>query len=121
MKTKVVGCLAFLLVLIAGFLSEGDPKIFINLPGIAFVVVAAVGLALARYRKGDGKSEIIENLKRYSILSGVIGCLIGFVQIGWHVSEPRMLPMAIAVPILTIIYGLILYCIFDAFTENIRA
>lgn len=121
MKTKIIGGVIFLIVLIVGFLGDGDFWIFINLPAIGFVAFATVGLTLMKYRKGIGKLEVINNLKKYSILSGVIGCLIGFVQMGWHVSDDlQMIPMGVAIAILTIIYGLIFYCILDAFTEHIR-
>jgi flagellar motor component MotA len=71
-----------------------------------------------KYQKGDVKSDFLTSLKRYSIPSGVIGCLIGFIQIGANVSNPAQIPAGVGVAILTIFYGLILYCIIDALAEQ---
>ena len=116
MKTRVLGLLIFLFVLVAAILLGGGPFRFVHLPSIGFVMILSGGLALMKYRKGDGKSGFITNLKRYSIPSGVIGCLIGLVQIGGNVSDPAQIPPGVAVAILTIFYGLILYCTVDTFT-----
>ena len=116
MKMRMLGLLIFLFVVIASIAIGGRPFRFIHLPSIGFVIIVSGGLALMRYRKGDGQSGFITNLKRYSIPSGVIGCLIGLVQIGGNVSDPAQIPAGVAVAILTIFYGLILYCTVDTFT-----
>ena len=116
MKTRVLGLLIFLFVVVASIAVGGGALRFVHLPSLGFVMILSGGLALMRYRKGDGKSGFITNLKRYSIPSGVIGCLIGLVQIGVNVSDPAQIPAGVAVAILTIFYGLIVYCIVDTFT-----
>jgi len=116
MKIRILGLLIFLFVVIASISIGGELSNFIHFPGIGFVIIVSGGLALMRYRKGDGKLSFIKNLKRYSILSGVIGCLIGLIQLGLHVSDPAKIPMGAAVAILTIFYGLMFYCITDIFT-----
>ena len=118
MKMAIVGLLIFLFVIVGSIYIGGNPLSFIHFPSIGFVIIASGGLALMKYRKGDGKLGFITNLKRYSILSGVIGCLIGFVQIGANVSNPSQIPAGVGVAILTILYGLILYCIIDALAEQ---
>jgi len=41
-----------------------------------------------------------------------------FFQIGANVSDPSQIPAGVGVAILTIFYGLILYCIIDTFGEQ---
>ena len=117
MKTRLVGLLIFLFVVIACIAIGGGPLRFFHLPSIGFVVFASCGLALMKHRKGDGKSGFITSIKRYSIPAGVIGCAIGLVQLGQNVADPAHIPGGVAVAVLTIFYGLIFYCIVDACAE----
>ena len=115
MKIRVVGLLIFLLVVMSCIAIGRGPLRFFHLPSIGFVILASCGLALMKHRKGDGKSTFLTSIKRYSIPAGVIGCVIGLVQLGQNVSDPTHIPGGVAVAVLTIFYGLILYCIVDTF------
>jgi flagellar motor component MotA len=116
-----IGLLIFLFVLVAGIFVGGSLLQFIHFPSIAFVIIASSGLALMRHREGEGRQDFLAHLKRYAIPAGVIGCLIGLVQLGQNASSPEQIPAGVSVAVLTIFYGLILYCIIDAFTGHPRA
>jgi flagellar motor component MotA len=118
MGIRIIGLFIFLFIIIASIWLGGPLGQFVHFPSLLFVVIVSFGLALMKYRKGDGKSVFMTSLRRYSIPSGVIGCLIGFVQIGANVSDPAQIPAGVGVAILTIFYGLILYCIIDALAEQ---
>ena len=118
MGTRVFGLFIFLFIIVASIWFGGPLGQFVHFPSIGFVVIVSLGLALMKFRKGDGSSVFLSNLKRYSIPSGVIGCLIGFVQMGANVSDPAKIPAGVGVAVLTIFYGLVLYCIIDALTEQ---
>jgi len=118
MGTRIIGLFIFLFIIIASIWLGGSLVQFVHFPSLLFVIIVSFGLALMKYQKGDGKSDFLTSLKRYSIPSGVIGCLIGFVQIGANVSNPAQIPAGVGVAILTIFYGLILYCIIDALAEQ---
>lgn len=118
MGMKIIGLFIFLFIIGASIWLGGSLLQFIHLPSIGFVIIVSLGLALMKYRKGDGSSGFMANLRRYTIPSGVIGCLIGFIQMGANLSDPAQIPAGVGVAVLTIFYGLILYCIIDALVEQ---
>lgn len=118
MGIRIIGLFIFMFIIIASIWLGGPLGHFVHIPSLLFVVIVSFGLALMKYRKGDRRSDFMTSLKRYSIPSGVIGCLIGFVQIGANVSDPSKIPAGVGVAILTILYGLILYCIIDTLAEQ---
>ena len=118
MVTKIIGLFIFLFIIAASIWLGGSLVQFVHFPSIGFVIILSFGLALMKYRKGDGSSSFFTNLRKYSIPSGVIGCLIGFVQMGANISDPAQIPAGVGVAVLTIFYGLILYCIIDALIEQ---
>ena len=123
MKTKLIGCTVFLFVVIGVILSSGHLTSFIDFTGIAFVVIAACGLSLMRYKKGDGRENFFKSLKKYAIPCGILGCLIGTIHIALHSLNTGMVNPAnvfggFGVALLTVFYGLILYFIIDALTEG---
>jgi len=115
-----IGLLIFLFVLVAGIFVGGSLLQFVHLPSIGFVIIASSGLALMRHRKGEGGQDFLGHMKRYAIPAGVIGCLIGLVQVGNNASNLEQIPASVSVAVLTIFYGLILYCIIDTFTGHQR-
>jgi len=116
-----IGSLVFLFVLVGAIFVGGDLLQFVHVPSIGFVIIASGGLALMRCRKGDRRRDFLTHLKRYSIPAGVMGCLIGLVQLGQNASSPEQIPAGVSVAVLTIFYGLILYCVIDTFTGHRHA
>ncbi len=118
MVTKIIGLSIFLFIIIASIWLGSHLLQFIHLPSIGFVIILSSGLAMMKYQKGNGKLSFITNLKKYSIPSGVIGCIIGIIQMCSNYTNPAQLPAGVAVAVLTIFYGLMLYCIIDALVEQ---
>ena len=115
-----IGLLIFLFILVAPIFVGGAPLRFVHFPAMGFVIIASIGLALMKHRKGDGNLGFLASLKKYSIPAGVIGCLIGLVQLGYNASDPDHIYAGVAVAVLAVLYGLILYCIIDTFTGHER-
>ncbi len=57
MKMAIVGLLVFLVVIVGSIACGAGAGFFINLPAVAFVVGTAGGLALMKYKKGDGPAR----------------------------------------------------------------
>jgi flagellar motor component MotA len=118
MGTKIIGLFIFLFIIVASIWLGGSLVQFVHFPSVIFVIILSSGFALMKYQKGKGKFNLIKNIKKYSIPSGVIGCLIGIIQMCSSYTDPAQLPAGAAVAVLTIFYGLILYCIIDALIEQ---
>lgn len=52
----------FLFIVIGSIAAGAEWTAFINIPSIGFVVLAAVGLALMKYKAGAGKAEFTKGL-----------------------------------------------------------
>jgi len=121
MKTRAVGILVFAAVVVGAAWCGGSLSFFVNLPGIAYVVMAAGGLGLIRYRKGEGIAGFFSGGKKYLIIGGILAWLTGIIQMAATCIDANSLNAAdyfagFAVATLSLFYGLILYCIVDAFT-----
>ena len=120
----MTGVLLFLVGVVGSILAGQYLGSFIHIPSIVFVVVVGGGLALMRYRRGDGRVKFLESLKRYVLISGVLGCIIGVIQMASHYSKAEAFNSAnifagFGIAVLAIFYGLIFYCIIDAFTGRV--
>ena len=112
---KIIGLLLFAVVIIGSIILSGDSlEGYIHIPCIAIVVGSAAGLAIIRHKKGDNFSRFLQNAKRYVIHTGVLGTIIGFIIMGTRLSVADYGPGS-AVAFLSIFYGLIIYCLLDAF------
>ena len=88
---------------------------------IVIVIGAPAGLALIKHKKGEGSLGIIRNFKRYVIHIGVLGCVIGFIQMGAaNITDMTVYARGSGIAILTVFYGIIIYCILDAFTDQTK-
>jgi len=119
MKTKVMGIIVFLLGVV-GAISLGWHEIFINIPSVMYVVLVAGGLALMRFRRGDGVAGFLKNLKRYAIVSGVLGMMTGLLQMASAGSfDLAGFYVGFGTSLLTVFYGIIFYCVLDTFTGRV--
>ena len=121
-KIRMIGLLIFL-VGIVGAISCGWSEIFLNIPSVVYVVLVAGGLALIKFRKGNGVAGFLKHVKRYAIVSGILGMLTGVLQMASATSGTKTFDQAgifvgFGTALLTVFYGLIVYCILDALEKT---
>ncbi len=118
--TSIAGLLVFAAIVIGCIICGGNIAAYIHIPSIIIVIGAPAGLALIKYKKGDETICFIRNFKRYVIHIGVLGCVIGFIQMGSNLTDMKWYPKGSAIALLTVLYGIIIYCILDAFTSQAK-
>ncbi len=87
--------------------------VFIHIPSAMIVLGVAGGLGLATY-KGGGIIAFIDCAKRFCIPAGVIGAMIGIIQMLQNLKDPDQLGSGMAVALLTAFYGVVCHCVADA-------
>jgi len=87
--------------------------IFIDIPSILIVLLVGGSLGMASY-KGGGFVGYMKACKKHFISAGILGTVIGMIQILQNLSNPEHIGPGLAIALLTIFYGVILYCIADA-------
>jgi len=122
MKIRIIGFLIFL-VGVVGAISCGWYDMFLNIPSAAYVALVAGGLALVKFRKGDGVAGFLKHVKRYAIVSGILGMMTGILQMASAASGTKTFELSnifagFGIALLTVFYGLIVYCILDAFEKT---
>ncbi len=82
MKNRIIGILIFLFFVAVPFLLEGgDIKRILLISPVLIVFGPAIGLTVAHYKKGMEVQQILKKAKKYLILCGILGTLIGFISI----------------------------------------
>jgi hypothetical protein len=119
MKSTIAGLLLVFVGIVGPIAYGVSWEFFINFPSIAIIVLIAGGLTLMRYQKGVPRAELLASVKIYCLLSGVIGGMIGLLQVAFsfHGRETINIPglfAGLGVCLLIVFYSLILYCIIDA-------
>jgi flagellar motor component MotA len=123
MKMVIEGLFVFLVVIVGSIACGPSVGFFVNFPSVIFVVGTAGGLALMKYKKGDGAVKFFKSSKKYLIIGGILGCMVGIVQMVSNCNgdsntfNANNIFIGFGVCLLTTFYGLILYCIVDALTE----
>ena len=117
MKLKsTLGCSIFLCIIVVCVILGGPVLQFVRLPGILFTLGTTGALVLMQHQKGDPTYTVYANTKRYAIVCGIIGTFIGIIQMGRNgITDPARFMPGLGVALLTTLYGLIIYCIADAF------
>ena len=90
---------------------------FFHVPSALFVLGTAGGLGLAGYREG-GWIGFLRSFKRHLIIAGVLGTIIGIIQMMQNISSPDEIGGGVAVALLTTLYSLILYGLTNAMVET---
>ena len=82
MGNRLTGIFIFLLFIVVPFLLEGGNiiRLFV-LTSLLVVLGPAIGLTLANYEKGMDRQIVYKKLKKYLIVSGVLGTLLGFISV----------------------------------------
>jgi flagellar motor component MotA len=114
-----LGVSVFLMVLVFAIFAGGGPQSFVHFVSAIFVLATAGGLGLAGYR-GNGFVEYIASFKKHLIPCGVLGIVIGVIQMLRNLSDPESFGAGLAVALLTLFYSLIVYGICEAFVNANR-
>ncbi|MBU0550484.1 MotA/TolQ/ExbB proton channel family protein [Myxococcota bacterium] len=122
--------MARLLSLLSGFalfpiaaLFSGDLAIFIDLPSILLVTLAPPLIVIGHHgmrgfiralqvgagaKPEEESPRVLQSLRDLSCAAGAIGFLIGLVQLLANLDDPTRVGPALAVAMLTVLYGLAL-------------
>jgi len=108
-----VGISVFLIVILYVLFAGGGPLSFVHSPSALFVLSAAGGLGLAGHR-GNGFVGYVASFKKHVITCGVLGTLIGVIQMLRNLSDPEAIGAGLAVALLCPFYSIILYGICES-------
>ncbi len=126
----IAGILGFWGLVILAVLLGGSPGIFVNIPSAVIVFGVTFGVGLMAFGSKDLLSsllalrglvfnapdsafqqrhvDVLKGLIPSAYASGVLGTLIGAVQMLATLDDPAMLGAGMAVAILTVLYGVLL-------------
>ncbi len=143
MKSGLIGMfLVFGLIMLAIALGGGNG--FFNVPSLVICIGLPIGLSLASAGAGDTRnalralrsllvlpppaditvrnSQVLRHMISYAYAAGVIGTMLGWIQMLRHIKEPSIVPLGIAVSLLTIFYSIIISeCILRPVTRRVES
>ena len=93
---------------------------FVHIPSFLFVIGVASGLGLASY-SGNGMIAYISGCKKHFISAGVVGTVIGTVQMLSTLDDPSQIGKGMAVALLSIFYGVVFYCAADSLVSKLAS
>ncbi len=120
MKNRIMGILIFLFFVAVPFLLEGgDINRVLLISPFLIVFGPAIGLTVAHYRKGMEVQHILKKAKKYLIICGILGTLIGFISI-FSIEASNIISTAeilrkISGCLVSTFYGLLAAYIVDTF------
>ena len=114
-----LGVSVFFMVLVFVIFAGGGPQSFVHFISALFVLATAGGLGFAGYR-GNGFVGYIASFKKHLIPCGLLGIVIGVIQMLRNLSDPESFGAGLAVALLTLFYSLILYGICESFVNANR-
>ena len=115
-------------LILLGITLGGELRLFIDLPSIAIVSGLTVFLTFAYHQAGKSlnafltafgsgqlspseaqeKIRILWTARGLASASGVVGCLIGFVNMLANLDDPKSIGPAMAVSLLTLLYAVLI-------------
>jgi flagellar motor component MotA len=114
-----LGISVFLIVIFYCVFAGGGAQSFLHIPSLLFVLGTAGGLGLAGHR-GNGVCGYVASLKKHLITSGVLGTLIGVIQMMRNLGDPEAIGAGLAVTLLCPFYSIILYGFSESFVNANR-
>ena len=99
-----IGCIVMVTLVC---LAMEDPLAFVNAPSILIVVGLTCG-ALLFSGAAFNTPAFWNQVRRYSIGSGVVGTLIGVVLMLGSMDDPAVIGPSIAIALLTALYGVLI-------------
>ena len=115
---KIISLLIIVFAILATILLSSGIGAFIDVPSLLTVIIPVIASISAKhglegfkelFREGENQSKILHTMGVTAILSGAIGTMIGLVIMLGHLSDQSAIGPAIAIALLTILYGLLIY------------
>ncbi len=127
MKSNIIGLLLIGLVIIGAIVLGGSYKLFINIPSLIIVFGITIGGLIYRFGFGGLTLFTSQNNTRLiycqygkflSIISGLLGTVIGIIQCFFNINDFSKAGDAFAISFLTLFYGFLLALIFHLLERN---
>ena len=99
-----IGCIA---IVTLNLLAMEDPQAFFNIPSVLIVVGLTCG-GLLFSGAAFNTPAFWNQVRRYSIASGVVGTLIGAIIMLGGMNDPAAIGPSIALALLTTLYGVLI-------------
>lgn len=115
--TFVLGVAIFVVIVVGSIVIGGACMVFIHIPSAVIVAGVAGGLGLVKYN-GGGLIVFVDCCKKYCIVAGGVGAMIGALSILQDYKNPENIGSGLALFFLTVLYSLICYCIAEATTAK---
>jgi len=132
---RLIGLAGVLIVIVGALVAGGSALAFVHIPSIVFtfgvtffILLATFGVDFLRFipqsmltfiscnaKPNPRFAEIALFASRYVIGAGLVGLLIGLVQMLQNLSNPADLGAGMAVALLTVFYAIIISEVFCAF------
>ena len=115
---KIISLLIIVFAIVAGIFEGGDILAFIDVPSLLVVIGPVIASISAKhglegfkelFREGENQSKILHTMGVTAILAGAIGTMIGLVIILGNLSDKSALGPALAIALLTLLYGLLIF------------
>ena len=118
--TFLLGIGLFSVAILIALTVGGEMLSFVHIPSFLFVIGVASGLGLASYR-GKGMIAYISGCKKHFISAGVVGTVIGTVQMLSTLDDPSQIGKGMAVALLSVFYGIVFYCAADSLVSKLAS
>ena len=115
---KIISLLIIVFAIVAAIFAGGDILAFIDVPSILVVIGPVIASISAKhglegfkelFREGENQSKILHTMGVTGIIAGAIGTMIGWVIILGNLSDKSALGPALAISLLTLLYGLLIF------------
>ncbi len=114
--SKAIGTILLAVCIIGTMYLSGGMHLFLDIPSILVILIPIIAVMIARHGvKSFGQlfskdnSEILQTISYTALLSGVLGTIIGLVSMLANLSNPNSIGPAMAVALLSSLYGLIVF------------
>ena len=115
---KIISLLIIVSAILATILLASGIGAFIDVPSLLTVIIPVIASISAKhglegfkelFREGENQSKILHTMGVTGIIAGAIGTMIGLVIILGNISDKSALGPALAIALLTFLYGLLIF------------
>ena len=123
---KIISLLIIVSAILGTILLASGIGAFIDVPSLLTVIIPVIASISAKhglegfkelFRKGENQNKILHTMGVTAILAGGIGTMIGLVIILGNISDKSALGPALAIALLTLFYGLLIF-LFTTLLSN---